>query len=154
MIVAVVVLCTLDVVIEKVVLEDPAGIVTVGGTVTLLVFELTAIADPPDGAIPFRPTVPIDPVPPMTDVGATEKLLRPGGLTVSAPVTVEEPRHPVIVTFMTAEIAEVVIVKVAEVAPFVTVTDPGTVAQELFELRVTVTPADADGPDKKAVPTA
>ncbi len=47
----------------------PAGIVTVAGRVALVESDANVMVSPPVGAGPVRVTVPVDEVPPVTDVG-------------------------------------------------------------------------------------
>src|ERR1051326_2490294 len=68
--------------IEKLALDEPAGMVTVGAlgnacVGSLLVSETTA---PPAGATPPRVTVPCADAPPITDAGLTEASASSGGL--------------------------------------------------------------------------
>jgi len=50
--------------------------VTVAGAVTEALFEASAIAAPPVGAGRFKLTVPVAPVPPVTEAGAMLTLAR------------------------------------------------------------------------------
>lgn len=63
---------------------EPAGTVTVVGTVAAAEFELKAIAYPPLGAGPPIVTVPEEDAPPMTLVGLTETALIFGVFIVNA----------------------------------------------------------------------
>jgi hypothetical protein len=83
------VLVTANVVTVKVALIDPTGTVTLEGTVArnaLLLDRLTAA--PAAGAGPFRVTVPVEGVPPLTDVGLRIMADRLGVLTVKEAVRV------------------------------------------------------------------
>jgi hypothetical protein len=76
----------------KVALVLPEGTVTEAGTVAaavLLLVRPTAI--PPVGAGPLKLTVPVELVPPVTDVGFRLTELRAGGRTVSPAVCVAPP---------------------------------------------------------------
>ena len=67
-----------------------AATVTLAGTVAadaLLLLRVTTA--PPDGAGALSVTVPVDEVPPCTDVGFRLTLLNPGGVTVSTAVCTE-----------------------------------------------------------------
>jgi hypothetical protein len=70
---------TAEVVIVNVALVAPAATVTLAGTwaadVLLLVRVTTA---PPDGAGPVKVTVPVDEVPPFTELGLSVTVLSPG----------------------------------------------------------------------------
>jgi len=59
----------------------PDGMTTEAGTVTDVAVNDTVI--PPDGAVPFRLTVPVADVPPNKDVGLTTRFERMAGETVS-----------------------------------------------------------------------
>jgi hypothetical protein len=83
------------VVIVKVALVDPAGMVTLLGTVAAegLLLESETCA-PPTGAGPFSVTVPVDDPtsgPPITLFGFTDREETMGGTTVSAAVFVPPP---------------------------------------------------------------
>lgn len=80
MIVATVVLATPTVAIVKVPVVEPPGTVTVAGTVALVVFDESATEMPPDGAAPFRVTVPVEGLPPATLVGFATRLRSVGGV--------------------------------------------------------------------------
>ena len=58
------------VVTVKVALVEPAGTVTLAGTVAAFVLPLASATDaPPEGAAPLRVTVPCEEPPPVTAVG-------------------------------------------------------------------------------------
>lgn len=82
---------TPDVVIVKGAELDPAATVTVGGGAALGSLEERLTCTPPVGAGALRVTVPVDDVPPMTDVGLTVSLVGAGGLTVRVAVSETEP---------------------------------------------------------------
>ena len=67
-----VLLATAVVVIANVAVVDPAGTTTDAGTVTAALFEASVTVVPPVGALAYRVTVPVEPVPPTTDVGLAE----------------------------------------------------------------------------------
>ena len=75
----------------------PAATVTDAGTVALVELELKVTAMPPEGAAPLSVTVPVELVPPRTDVGETERETRDGGLTVNVAVLDVPLRIPVMV---------------------------------------------------------
>jgi len=92
---------TFVVVTANVALFAPAATVTVAGTVTLALLDLRATdTDPVAATVAFRVTVPVEPVPPETDVGFTETAEINGGKTVVTFVAVEAPAVPVIVTLV------------------------------------------------------
>jgi len=137
---------TADVPIGNVWLVDPAGTVTLAGTVaTPLVLESVTDA-PPAGAAAVRVTVPVTPFPPTTldgftltddnDAGAGAD----AGVTVIVVVFVAPPNPAVIVASVFAETAEVEIVNVRLVEPAATVTLAGTVAAALLLDSVTSAP--------------
>ena len=61
------------VVIVKVADVVPAGTTTVGGAEALVELELNVTEAPPVGAMPLRVIVPVEELPPTTDVGDTER---------------------------------------------------------------------------------
>ena len=70
----------------KLALVDPAGMVTVAGTLAALLLLESATCAPPDGAAALRVTVPVDDcAPPVTLVGfsVSEETVMGGGVTVS-----------------------------------------------------------------------
>jgi len=67
----------------------PAATVTDAGTVAFAEFELRVTDVPPVGAAPLRVTVPVELVPPKTDVGETVTDTKVGALMVS--VAEDEP---------------------------------------------------------------
>jgi hypothetical protein len=74
----------------KVAVVAPAGMVTVAGTVPAAVaLEESVIAKPPVGAGLETVTVPVDAVPPITEVGFIVRPLSTGALMVNAAVPVE-----------------------------------------------------------------
>jgi hypothetical protein len=126
-----VVLVTGAVVAVNVRLDDPAGTVTLAGTVAadgLLLDRPTTV--PPDGAGPVNVTVPVDDVPPLTVAGlndSAESVAPPPpepGVTVSAAAQdVFSSAHTLLT--VVDDTLDVVTLKVAEVAPAGTVTLSG-----------------------------
>ena len=129
----------------------PAATVTVEGTVVQALSEVSVTVDPPDGAGPFRVTVPVDDVPPVTVVGESVTDDGTGAVTVRLAVA-DEPDVAVIVAERSALTGVVDIVKVVVVAPAATRTLAGTVTLELFEPRLTVSPPVGAGPFSVTVP--
>ena len=131
----------------------PADIVTLAGTVATAVELLERVTTAlPDGAGPVKVTVPVEDVPPSTEVGFKLTELRAAAVTVRVAVFVT-PWVPEIVTEALDATADVVIVKVAVVAPAATVTFGGTCAAAvLLPVRVTTEPPDGAGPVKVTVP--
>ena len=58
---------TLVVVMGKLMVLEPSGIVTLAGTVTLVVLLASVIAAPPAGAFPVNVSTPVTGVPPSTE---------------------------------------------------------------------------------------
>jgi hypothetical protein len=86
---AVVVLPTTMLVTVNVAVVAPAATVTLAGTVAAAVLLLaSATTAPPVGAAPLRLTVPVDEVPPVTEVGLKLNELGTGPRTVSVAVAV------------------------------------------------------------------
>jgi hypothetical protein len=128
---------TATVVTLNVAVVDPDGTVTIAGTVTD--GELDAsVTTYPGGAALVRVIVPVVPVPPTNDVAITFRVFIVGSVTVKSAETVVWPFPALIVATCVVGSFVVVAVNVALVAPAAIVTDAGTVAAELFELRLTV----------------
>jgi hypothetical protein len=118
---------TAEVVTVKLTVLAPAGTVTVDGTCAADVLELVSgTTRPPDGATPFMVRVPVAEVPPVTVDGATAMKLTVGAQMLRTALALFPLAVAVIVAFTGAATAEVVIVKVAEEVPAVTVTVAGT----------------------------
>lgn len=119
----------------------PEATVTLEGTVAtegLLLLSDTEI--PPLGAAPVSSTVPIEPAPPTTVLGASDSELNAGAVTVSVADLIE-PLLAVIVAGLADATGIVETLNVAFVAPAGTVTLEGTAAtEELLEERDTTTP--------------
>src|SRR5271166_612666 len=84
--VAVVVLATVVVVTLKVAVVAPAGTVTLAGTVAEALLLDKPTESPPVGAALPKVTVPVDEVPPVTEVGFSVTDETTGGFTVNVPV--------------------------------------------------------------------
>jgi hypothetical protein len=143
---------TAIVAIENVAVVAPETTVTEVGAVALVLLDCTVMLAPPEGAGPLRVTVPVDDVPPVTDVGERVRLVRLAGLIVRLEVFVTPPAVPVIVAETTVATADVVIENVELEAPAETVTVAGTVALELLDVRVTWVPPGPAGPFRVTVP--
>lgn len=151
-IVAVVVDATADVVIVNVAEVDPAATVTVPGAVALVVPVVMLTAIPPVGAFPLIVTLPVDELPPITDAGATVRLISAGESMVRVAVLVTLPSVPVMVEVAANATGVVVIVNVADEAPAATVTLAGVVAAALLDESDTTSPPVPAGPLSVTVP--
>ncbi len=140
------------VLIVNVAVVAPAATTTFAGTVALVSLADSVTVVPPVGAAPSRVTVPVEVLPPTTDVGETDTLTSAGGLIVSVPVLVVEPCVPVMVAVVIVATGVVLTVNVAEVAPAAMVTVAGRVALGVFEERLTTVPPGPAGPFRVAVP--
>jgi len=107
---------------------------------------LRAIVSPPVGAFPVRVTVPVELCPPVTVVGLRLRSERTGALTVKVALLAAEPKVAEILAGVSAATGDVVRLKVAEDAPFVTWTVAGTLAAESLELSDTTTPPGGASP--------
>jgi len=125
---------TIPVFTVKLALMEPAGTVTLDGTLATPLLLESAICAPPEGAGPLKVTVPVeDPMsgPPITLGGfsvSEASVGSCGGFTVREAVFVTPPKDAEMVTEVDAATALVVTVNVAEVAPAGTVTLEGTCA--------------------------
>jgi hypothetical protein len=143
---------TPEVVIVKFAVVAPAATVTLAGTcaAAVLLLDKTTTA-PPVGAAPAKMTVPVDEVPPSTEVGFTESVLR--DLTTARLAVLIAPLFAVIVAVVFAATTLVVAVKVAVVAFAGTVTLAGTCAAAVLLLdSVTTAPPAGAGPVSVTVP--
>lgn len=92
---------------------DPAGTVSVEGTVaTVALLEERVIGNPPVGAGPLRVTVAWESAPEVTEVGLRVRAVRVGGLTVSVAEKDVAPSVALITGEVTAATAKVVTVAV------------------------------------------
>jgi hypothetical protein len=141
------------VVIVKVVLVDPAAMVTLAGTFAADVLLLCKVTTaPPAGAAPLKVTVPVELFPPTTEVGFLAIDESVAALTVRAVVRAM-PYVPVIVTDVLAVTGVVVMVNVALVDPAAIVTLAGTCAAAVLLLcKVTSAPPAGAAPFKVTVP--
>jgi len=143
---------TVFVVTVKVALVAPAATVTVAGTVAAVRPEVRLTESPPVGAAPVRVTVPVELVPPVTEVGFKLTVESTGALTVRVAVAETLFAVAVIVAVWFDPTATVVAVNVADVLPAATVTEAGTVTAELLEVSVTAKPPVGAGPFRVTVP--
>jgi len=125
---------TATVVTVKVALVAPEAMVTEAGVLADAELSLRVITRPLEGAAEPMWTVPVEELPPTTDVGLMVREVTVGGLIVRTAVWEVLFAVAVMVAFVCAATATVVIVKLAVVAPAATVTVAGTVAElELLE---------------------
>jgi hypothetical protein len=123
----------------NVVLVDPAGIVTVAGTVPAAgVSEDRLTGNPPTGALLLIVTVPVEGVPPMTDVGFITTVASVGAVIASGALADVPSAEPEMLAVTFDGTITVVTVKVAELEPAGMVTVAGTVAAALSDARLTV----------------
>jgi hypothetical protein len=136
----------------KVVEACPAGIVTPLGTVASEVDEVRLSTAPPVGAMPFRVAVPVDGVPPVTELGDKVTDLMTGGVTVRVAVAVAAPTEAVMFGFVVLGTGVVDIAKLALVPPAATVTEVGVVALGSLDPSATTQPPVGAGPLNVIVP--
>jgi hypothetical protein len=105
---------------------EPAGTVTVLGTVALVLLELTVTITPPTGAEFANLTVAVEEIPPITEVGLRLIPVTGSAFALRTAVADVKESEAVIVTEYPLCSALVVIAKVVEVEPEGTVTDAGT----------------------------
>lgn len=148
-----VVAVTVVVVTAKVAVVAPPGTVTLAGSDATELLSDNVTTVPAEGAGPFRVTVPVEEVPPVTVDGLRVTDVRAGRLTVKLAFLVVPLSAAEIVTEVLVATGVVVIVKVAVVAPAGTVTLAGTVATAVLLLvSVTTAPLAGAAPFKVTVP--
>jgi len=139
-IVAVVFVATAVVVTVNVAVVAPAATVTEAGTVAEVELLLRATLRPPVGAAELMVTVPVDEIPPATDVGLRASEDTVAAVMVKVAVALVLFAVAVIVAVVFVATAVVVTVNVPVVAPAATVTEAGTVADVELLLRETLRP--------------
>jgi len=140
------------VVIVKVTEFMPGGTVTVPGSVAVEELLCNVTTVPPDPACPVKVIVPVEELPPLTDVGFKLKVESTASVIVNVAVG-DFPLRLAVMTDVVDELTPVVVtVNVALDCPAGTVTDGGTLAGELLLVNATETPPDAAGPFKVTVP--
>lgn len=117
---------------------EPAGTVTVAGTVADALFEDIVQTTPPVGAGLLNVTVPTGALPPTTPLVLSVKLCRLWVVNVRAALADVLLAVAEIFAVAVAATTLVVTVKVADVAPAATETVPGTVADVESDASVTV----------------
>lgn len=143
-------LVTAVVVAVKVAVVALAATFTLVGTVAPVVLPSVTVR-PVDGAGPVSVTVPVEEVPPITDVGFMLTEASAGGLTVSPACALLLPNVAVMVARVEVLTATVVIGNIALLAFAATVTLAPTLALLLLLPRETEVAVGA-GPDKVTVP--
>ena len=143
---------TAVVVTVKVALFAPAATDIEVGTVAIELLELSVTTAPPEGATPFKVTVPVDDAPPETDAGLSVTEANVDTVIVRLAVAELEPRLAEIVAEVTAVTPVVDTVNVAEVAPAATVTEAGTDALALLDFSVTTVPPEGAAAERVTVP--
>lgn len=130
----------------------PCGTVTDAGTEALVLLTDNWITEPPTGAGADKVTVPVIDAPPTTEYGETDRFSSVAWLMVSVAELVCEATFAVIVEVIGAPTLNVVIVKLAEVAPAAIITDEGNDAYPLLALSATITPPVGAGEPMVTVP--
>lgn len=146
--------CTALVVTVKVLLLDPAGIVTEDGTCAAeVLLLLSETAAPVGGAAPFRVNVPVEAAPPVTALGFRVRDVKDATVTVRELLRVVVPSVPEIEIETDDATPLVVIVKVALVEPAAINTLAGTCATDVLLLcKLTSFPPAGATPFKVTVP--
>jgi hypothetical protein len=128
--------------------------VTEAGTVAAAVLLLDRLTTaPPGGAAPFNVTVPVEELPPTTEVGFSVSEVRADGVAVTVAAPLEPLYVAVIVEFCVVATPLVLTAKFALVAPAGTVTVPWTVATVvLLLLREITAPPEGAAPVSDTVP--
>ena len=140
---------TAMVVTVKFALVDPAGTVTLVGTLAAVELSASVTTAPPEGAAAVKVTVPVEDLPPATLVGLTDTedkdaAVVDAGFTVSVADRNTPPSDAVMLTKVEAVTELVVSVKLALVAPAATVTLAGTLtAAEASESETSTPPLGA-----------
>lgn len=110
-------------------LVAPPATVTVAGTVAAAVMLLDKVkVRPPAGATAVKVTVPVEVLPPMTEVGLSVSVESATALTRRLAVLLTPLKDAVMTTFVVVVIGTVVMAKVAVVLPAAIVTVAATLA--------------------------
>jgi len=140
------------VVMVNVALLLPAAIGTFPGTCAAAILLLCRVTTtPPDGATPFKVTVPVALFPPIRDAGLLLTEYNVGTFRVSVLLLVA-PYVPEMTAEVLARTGVVVMVKLAVRTPLRTTTLAGMVATAELLPRITTTPPAGAGPLKVTVP--
>jgi hypothetical protein len=150
---------TVVVVTVNVALVAPAGTVTLEGVEAVDELSLSDTTIPPLGAAAVNVTVPVEDVPPTTDVGlrltAESDVEVGGGVTVMAVWSIVPLSDAVRPTVVVPNGGDVVMVKLALVAPTGTMTLAGTLATVgIWLLKSTGTPGSGAALWSVTVPVA
>jgi len=132
----------------------PSATSTVAGTCTAESVDKRATETPPVGAADASFTVPVDDVPPTTELGAN--VIDPKAIRRTNNVdTATVPSTSAEINDARSELTRLVVNgKVTDVEPAGTVTVAGTLTDGSSDVRVTTTPPVAATADKLTVPTA
>jgi len=149
---AVVAPVTGTVVMANVVAVNPAGIVTLGGTIAFTLSELNVTVAPFDGAGPLSVTVPVEDVPPCRLFGERAMAAKLGCATIRLYDLVAAPRVAEIFRVTVLDTGIVVMGNVTVVAPPGTVTDACTVAAEPLDASETAMPLGGAGLNNVTLP--
>lgn len=144
---------TVEVATLKVAVELPAGTVTLGGTVASELLADSPTEIPPAGAALLKVTVPVEGLPPTTEVGSrdTDDNVN-AGVIVSCAVAFT-PAHVAVIVAVAEEVTgDVVTVNETVELPALTLTCDGTVAEEMLLDSPTEIPPLGAGPLKVMVP--
>jgi len=143
---------TAVVVTANVAVVAPDATVTVEGAVADELLLESETEKPPVGAADPIVTVPVEEVPPATDVGLSESAVGTGAVIVRVAVWDVLLAVAVIVELVLVETAVVVAVNVAVVAPEATVTELGTTAEVELLVRLTDSPPEGAALEIVTVP--
>jgi len=152
LIVAMVLTATGVVVTGNVALVAPAAMVTGLVTFAAMLLEETVTASPPAGAALEIVIVPVELTPPIRVLGDSVTVFKVGAVTVSVADFFDMPALAEIVAVAFLATATVLTVKVAVVALAATFALVETVAEELFEAKVTTTPLAGAAAESVIVP--
>lgn len=142
------------VLIKNVAVVAPDATVTLAGTgATELLLVLSVTSAPFAGDGPLSVTVPVEELPPRTDVGLTVTELRVAAVTVKVAAFVPVAYEAVMLTAVSVATGEVLTTNVAVVAFAAMMTLDGTLATGLLLLaRAICAPAAGAGPFNVTVP--
>lgn len=138
----------------KVIFVEPAGTVILAGSVTIESPLVSATTAPPTGATPFSTTVPLELLPPTTDVGASVTDTGARGKSCKVAVDTAPFADAASVVFMLTATPNVAMVNVTELVSAGTRTVAGGTAFRLSLASVTTIPPVGAFPDRVTLPFA